>query len=274
MFPRATALLFGYAFMYLPLLLVVLYSFNASRLVTVWAGFSLHWYTALWHNEALLSALWLSLRIAAISASVATVLGTCASFLLVRVSGGVLRLFVAVCVAGLLVVPEVILGFAELLTFVSLEHWLGWPHGRGVDTITIAHITLSMAFVTVVVRSRLGNIDPAFEEAAEDLGATPVRVLVSITLPLLAPALAAGWLLAFTLSLDDLVLASFTSGPASTTLPMVVYSSVRLGVSPQINALASLLIAFVAVGIALATWLLMRVTRARPLGAPSNAPRA
>ncbi len=285
MWPRALGLVAGYAFMYLPLVLVVIYSFNASRLVTVWAGFSPHWYGVLWQNEALLAALGRSLRIAAVSATAATILGTCAALMLARVPGGLGRTLVAASVAAMLVVPEVILGFAELLTFVSIEAALTalqerfadlpalatllgqlWPSGRSVTTITLAHITLSMAFVTVIVRSRLGTLDPALEEAAQDLGATPLRVLTSITLPLLAPALAAGWLLAFTLSLDDLVLASFTSGPSSTTLPMVVYSSVRLGVSPQINALASLLIGVVALGIVLATWLLGRGRTQRPAG--------
>ena len=277
MWPRVLALVAGYGFMYLPLVLVVIYSFNASRLVTVWAGFSPHWYGVLWQNEALLTALGRSLRIAAVSATIATVLGACAALLLARVPGGLGRTLVAASVAAMLVVPEVILGFAQLLTFVSIETGIAalqdalagvpavaafvgglWPTGRSVTTITLSHITLSMAFVTVVVRSRLGTLDPALEEAAQDLGATPLRVLTSITLPLVAPALAAGWLLAFTLSLDDLVLASFTSGPSSTTLPMVVYSSVRLGVSPQVNALASILIAVVALGIVLATVLLSR----------------
>ena len=258
---RLIALCLGYAFLYLPLLSVVIYSFNASRLVTVWGGFSLHWYSALAGNEQLLAAAALSLRIATLSACGATVLGTCAAVLLVRTPGGALRGFIAGSVAALLVIPEVILGFGLLLTFVTLESWCGWPAGRSALTVTIAHITLSLAFVTVVVRSRLVTLDPAFEEAAQDLGATPTRVLWTITLPLLAPALAAGWLLAFTLSLDDLVIASFAAGPASTTLPMVIYSSVRLGVSPQINALATVMVGIVTLGIFVATWVMTRRRR-------------
>ena len=258
MIPRLIALVLGYGFLYVPLISVVIYSFNASRLVTVWGGFSLHWYSALAQNEQLLSAAGLSLRIATVTACCATVLGTCAAFLLERTQGGVLRGFVAGSVAALLVIPEVILGFGLLLTFVTLESLSGWPAGRSSVTVTIAHITLSLAYVTVVVRSRLIALEPTLEEAARDLGATPARVLRTITLPLLAPALAAGWLLAFTLSLDDLVVASFAAGPASTTLPMVVYGSVRLGVSPQINALATVMVGIVTLGIFAATWLMMR----------------
>jgi putrescine transport system permease protein len=259
---RVVAMVAGFVFLYAPIAWVVAYSFNASRLVTVWGGFSTTWYRQLLDNDALLSAAWLSLRVAAVNATLATLLGTAAALLLARVARGVLRTFVAAGVAALLVVPEVILGFGLLLTFVTLEQWLHgalpWPAGRGADTITIAHATLSLAYVTVVVRARLARLDPAVEDAARDLGATPLAVLATVTLPLLAPALAAGWLLAFTLSLDDLVIASFVSGPGSTTLPMAVYSSVRLGVSPEINALATLLIACVAVGVGMATWVMTR----------------
>lgn len=258
---RAIALVLGYAFLYLPLITVVIYSFNASRMVTVWGGFSLHWYGALLHNEQMLSAAALSLRIGALSATGATVLGTCAALLVTRAARGAMRTFVAGSIAALLVIPEVILGFGLLLTFVTLEHTFGWPAGRSASTITIAHITLSLAYVSVIVRSRLVALDPAIEEAARDLGATPWRVLWTITLPMLAPALAAGWLLAFTLSLDDLVIASFAAGPGSTTLPMVVYGSVRLGVSPQINALATVLVGVVTLGIAAATWVMARQNR-------------
>lgn len=258
---RLVALALGYTFLYVPLASVVIYSFNASRLVTVWGGFSLHWYGALAANEQLLAAAALSLRIATFTACCATALGTCAALLLVRTSSGAMRGVVAGGVAALLVIPEVILGFGLLLTFVTLESWCGWPAGRGALTVTIAHITLSFAYVTVVVRSRLVTLTHVFEEAALDLGATPARVLWTITLPMLAPALAAGWLLAFTLSLDDLVIASFAAGPGSTTLPMVIYSSVRLGVSPQINALATLMVGFVTLGIVGATWLMTRHER-------------
>lgn len=258
---RALALLCGFLFLYAPIAWVIVYSFNASRLVTVWGGFSGHWYGELLANERLLEAFWLSVRIAFVNATVATVLGTAAALLLARVHRGFLRTFVAAGVAALLVIPEVILGFGLLLTFVSLEQWqgaIGWPAARGSDTIVVAHITLSLAYVAVVVRTRLARLDPAIEDAARDLGATPLQVLWTVTLPLLAPALAAGWLLAFTLSLDDLVLASFVSGPGSTTLPMAVYSSVRLGLSPEINALATLLIGCVAIGVGFATWAMTR----------------
>lgn len=260
---RTLGLLLGYLFMYLPLVSVMVYSFNASRLVTVWGGFSTHWYGVLLDNDALQDALARSLEIAALSATGATVLGTCAALALSRNATGPWQWLMTAALAALLVVPEVILGFAELLTFVTLEQWLGWPAGRGTITIVCTHITLAMAYVTVLVRGRLATLDRSVEDAAADLGAAPHRVLLQVTLPLLAPALLAAWLLAFTLSLDDVVLASFTSGPASTTLPMVVYSSVRFGVSPQINALATLLIGTVAIGIAIATWLLLRGARWR-----------
>jgi putrescine transport system permease protein len=220
--------------------------------VTVWGGFSTRWYGELLHNPAMLSAAWLSLRIAALNATVALCLGTLAALVLER--AGRFRgraLFVALLGAPL-VLPEVVLGLALLLLFVTMQQWLGWPAERGVATVTLAHTTFTLAFVAMVVRARLNRLDHSLEEAALDLGARPWTVLLTVTLPALAPALAAGWLLAFTLSLDDLVIASFTSGPAATTLPMVVYSSARLGVNPQINALATLLIGAVCIGMAVA----------------------
>lgn len=245
-------LAFGYAFLYVPILLLILYSFNESRLVTVWSGFSLKWYGELLHNRQLLDAAWLSVRIAALNASVAVVLGTLAANALVRHGRFRGRTGLELLLTAPLVMPDVIIGLSLLLLFVTLQQTVGWPDGRGFSTIAIAHITFSMAYVAVVVRSRLARMDASLEEAAMDLGARPLTVYLRITLPLIAPALLSGWLLAFTLSLDDLVIASFVSGPGATTLPMVIYSSVRMGVSPQINALATLVVALVAVAVVMA----------------------
>lgn len=249
-------LAFGYAFLYGPIVLLVIYSFNESKLVTVWSGFSVKWYGELLHNEKLLEAAWLSLRIAVVSATVATALGTMAALVLDRFGRFRGRTLLSGMIAAPLVMPEVITGLAMLLLFVALDEMIGWPAGRGQATITIAHVTFSMAFVTIVVQSRLKHMDRSLEEAAQDLGARPLKVFFVITLPIIAPSLVAGWLLGFTLSLDDLVIASFVSGPGSTTLPMVVFSSVRLGVSPQINALATVIIVIVTLCITLAGWLL------------------
>lgn len=255
------ALAFGYAFLYVPIALLIVYSFNASRLVTVWAGFSPRWYGELFHNAQILDAAWLSLRIAAATATLATILGTLAALALARTGRFVGRSALVGLLAGPLVMPEVILGLALLLLFVAMDSVLGGP-SRGAGTIVVAHVTFSMAYVAVVVRAKLADLDRSLEEAAADLGAPPATVFLRVTAPLIAPALAAGWLLAFTLSLDDLVVASFVSGPGASTLPMVVYSSVRLGVSPQINALATLLVAAVAVLVGGAGWLLGRRKRA------------
>jgi len=251
-------LAFGYAFLYIPILSLIVYSFNESRLVTVWAGFSTKWYASLLDNEQLLGAAWVSLRIALMNATLAVVLGTLTGVALVRFRRFRGRKALALMVGAPLVMPDVILGLASLLLFVAMEQVVGWPAGRGMTTITIAHVTFSLAYVAVIVQSRLGRLDPSLEEAALDLGARPWKVFFLITLPLIAPALAAGWLLAFTLSLDDLVIASFTSGPGASTLPMVVYSSVRLGVSPEINALATLLVVLVSIGIVVTGWVLHR----------------
>jgi putrescine transport system permease protein len=254
-------LAFGYAFLYIPILSLIVYSFNASRLVTVWGGFSTKWYGELLRNDQILGAAWVSLRVATMNASFAVLLGTLAALTLVRFGRFRGRLLFTTLVSAPLVMPEVILGLASLLLFVAMEQVLGWPAGRGMTTITLAHITFSAAFVTVVVQSRLSQMDSSLEEAAMDLGARPWKVFLLITLPVIAPALVAGWLLAFTLSLDDLIIASFVAGPGSTTLPMVVYSSVRLGVSPQINALATLIVAFVTLCILIAGGLLHRRER-------------
>ena len=252
------ALVGGFAFLYLPLLALMIYSFNASKLVTVWAGFSTQWYVALVNDAQIADAARMSLMVAGVNATLATVLGTLAALALVR--GGNFRtrtLFTALTAAPL-VMPEVIVGISLLLLFVMLEQWIGWPRGRGFTTIVIAHVTFSLAYVTVIVRARLLGIDAALIDAALDLGARPWAAFLRVTLPLLAPALGAGWLLAFTLSLDDLVIASFVSGPGATTLPMLIYSRVRLGLSPEINALATVLVVTVAVGLGGTAWLLAR----------------
>lgn len=253
-YPLLIALLvLGYAFLYLPIFSLIIYSFNESRLVTVWGGFSTKWYSELFNNGPLLRAAWLSIKIAAMNATVAVVLGTLAALALVRFRSSRGHASLGVMSAAPLVMPEVIVGLSLLLLFVAMEDLLSWPKGRGQTTILIAHITFSMAYVTVIVQSRLSHMDKSLEEAALDLGARPIKVFFTITLPLIVPALGAGWLLAFTLSMDDLVIASFVSGPGSTTLPMVVYSSVRLGVNPQINALATIIIAVVSLAVLIAS---------------------
>lgn len=237
------SLTLGFAFLYLPMLILVIYSFNESKLVTVWAGFSTKWYGELLGNEAFLDAAWVTLRVALVSSTIATVLGTMAAYVLVR--GG--RFFGRTLFSGMiyapLVMPEVITGLSLLLLFI------GMGMDRGVLTIVLAHTTFSMCFVSVVVSSRLMTFDRALEEAALDLGASPLDAFRLVTLPIIAPAVISGWLLAFTLSLDDFVIASFTSGPSATTLPMKIWSSVRLGVSPEINALSTILIGLVTVGV-------------------------
>lgn len=243
----------GFAFLYLPIISLVVFSFNESRLVTVWSGFSTKWYGELFADEQMLGAAWLSLRIAFFSASFALVLGTLCAVALVRFKRFRGRTVLAGTVSAPLVMPDVITGLALLLLFVGMESTLGWPAGRGIVTIIIAHTTFCMAYITVVVQSRLSDLDLSLEEAAMDLGATPFRVFFDITLPIIAPALVSGWLLSFTLSLDDLVIASFVSGPGSSTLPMVIFSKIKLGVSPDVNALATIIIGVVALGVAAAT---------------------
>lgn len=248
--PLYTLLGLGYAFLYLPIVLLVIYSFNASRLVTVWGGFSTHWYGELLKDDKVLDAAWLSLKVAVSTATLATFLGTLAAVLLVRFKRYPGSTLFAGMVAAPLVMPEIITGLAMLLLFVAMEQAIGWPAGRSMTTIVIAHVTFCLSFVTVVVRSRLSQMDLSLEEAAMDLGARPLKVFLLITLPLIAPALIAGWLLAFTLSIDDLVISSFVTGPSATTLPIVIFSKVRLGVSPEINALASVFVAFLGCAIA------------------------
>ncbi|HSC08589.1 MAG TPA: ABC transporter permease subunit [Steroidobacteraceae bacterium] len=244
-----TALAFGFAFLYVPILSMVVFSFNASKLVTVWAGFSTKWYVSLFSNEQMLDAARLSLQIASINATGAVILGTVAGLVLARFGRFKGRTMLSGMTTAPLVMPEVITGLSLLLLFVAMEQLFGWPQGRGVTTITLAHITFSMSYVTVVVQSRLTTFDESLEEAAMDLGARPAKVFFVITLPIILPAIISGWLLAFTLSWDDLVITSFVSGPGSTTLPMLIFSKVRLGVSPEINALATILVLIVTLGI-------------------------
>jgi putrescine transport system permease protein len=249
---RNVSLVIGFGFLYIPIVSLVVYSFNASKLVTVWGGFSTKWYGALLQNDQILNAAWLSLRVAAISATLAVVLGTLAGMVLARFGPFKGRTLFSGLTTAPLVMPEVITGLSLLLLFVTMEQLIGWPAGRGMTTIVIAHITLTMAYVTVIVQSRLAQMDDSLEEAAMDLGARPYKVFFLITLPIIAPALMSGWLLAFTLSLDDLVITSFVAGPGSSTLPMVIFSKVRLGVSPDINALATILVTIVSIGVVIA----------------------
>jgi putrescine transport system permease protein len=250
-----------YAFLYAPIAFLIVFSFNDSRLVTAWSGFSTRWYDALWHDQTLIDATFLSLRIAAVSASIACVVGAAAGFALARFGRFRGRGLFEVGLAAPLVMPEVITGLSLLLLFVTLEQLTGWPAGRGAGTVTLAHASVSVAYVAVVVRSRLVDAGVTLEQAAMDLYAPPWKAFAVITLPLMAPALESGWLLAFTLSMDDVVVASFTSGPGASTLPMVVFSATRLGVTPEIYALATAVVAVVAMGL-LAVSLVWR--RCRP----------
>lgn len=252
-----TVLGFGYAFLYLPLALVMIYSFNESRLVTVWGGFSTKWWGALFANEAMLQAAWLSIRIAFVSATAASVIGLAAGYALARARRFPGRALFGSLVIAPMVMPEVVMGISMLLLFIGAERLLGGPE-RGFLTIALAHITFSIAFVAIVVQARLTDFDRSLEEAAMDLGATPWVTFLTVTLPLIAPAVGSGWLLAFTLSLDDLILTQFVAGAQSQTLPMRVYSSVRLGVDPQINVLATIVVVVATCALALSGWLTRR----------------
>jgi putrescine transport system permease protein len=248
----------GFAFLYLPILSLIVFSFNDSRLVTVWGGFSTRWYGVLLNDTQMLNAAKISFQVAMVSASLATVIGTLGAFVLTRFDSFRGRLLLTGMITAPLVMPEVITGLSLLLLFISMELMLGWPAGRGMTTVIIAHTTFCAAFVAVIAQSRLRTMDESLEEAARDLGAGPVRVFFDITLPVIAPALVSGWLLAFTLSLDDLVIASFVSGPGASTLPMVIFSKVRLGVSPDVNALATIIIGIVFVAVLVAAWLMRK----------------
>ena len=255
-----TALAGGIAFLYVPLILLVIYSFNDSRLVTVWGGWSTRWYQGLLQNQALLDAAWVSLKVAAVAATLATVLGTLAALALVRAGAFRGRTLFAGLVYAPLVMPEVITGLALLLLFVAIDF------ERGFWSVALAHVTFTMCFVAVIVQSRLLTFDHSLEEAALDLGATPFRAFFSVTLPIILPAVAAGWLLAFTLSLDDLVIANFTAGPGNTTLPMRIYSQVRLGVTPEVNAISTVFIVVIT-AVVLTASLAMKWQRGKTEGA-------
>jgi putrescine transport system permease protein len=252
-----TMLILGFAFLYAPILSLVVYSFNSSKLVTVWAGFSFKWYGELFQDQGIMDAAWVSIRIAFFTACASVVLATIASMVMTRFRPFRGKTLFGALITAPLVMPEVITGLSILLLFVAI----GFP--RGMTTIWIAHVTFCVSFVAVVISSRLGELDKSIEEAAMDLGANRLQVFFQITLPIIAPALVSGWLLAFTLSIDDLVVASFASGPSSTTLPMKVFSSVRLGLSPKINALATLLILTVSLAAAFAWWLMARDEKRR-----------
>ncbi len=253
-----TSALLGFIFLYLPMISLVIYSFNKSKLVTVWGGWSLQWYVELFNNDEIMSAAMLSLKIAFIAASLSVVLGVMAGFALTRMGRFRGKMVLSGWISAPLVMPDVITGLSLLLLFVTLENLFGWPSGRGAMTIIIAHTTFCMAYVAVIVQSRLTDMDESLEEAAMDLGARPFTLFFLVTLPLIAPAIISGWLLAFTLSLDDLVIASFVAGPGNSTLPMIIFSKVRLGVTPEINALATLMILIVAIGVVAAMYQMRR----------------
>ncbi|RXZ43693.1 ABC transporter permease subunit [Crenobacter cavernae] len=253
----------GFAFLYVPILILIVYSFNASKLVTVWAGFSLHWYGELFRDDAVISSFGLSLKIALFSSAMSVVLGTIAGLVLARFGPFKGKSLFAGMITAPMVMPEVIVGLSMLLLFVQMQQWLGFPAERGVLTIWIGHVTLCMAYVTVVIRSRLVEMDRSVEEAAMDLGARPLKIFFLITLPIIAPAIASGFLLAFTLSLDDLVITAFLSGPGSTTLPQLIFSRVRLGLNPEINALATITVLAVATLVIVANRVMVKAEQRR-----------
>ncbi len=260
------ALFVGFAFLYIPIVSLIVYSFNESKLVTVWSGFSLRWYAALVEDDELLTAAWLSLKIGVLTAFASVFIGTWAGFVLARM--GRFRGFALFSgmINAPLVIPEVIQGISLLLLFIELAKWIGWPAERGVFTIWLGHVMLCISYVAIIVQSRVRELNPSLEEAALDLGATPLKVFFTITLPLISQALIAGWLLSFTLSIDDLVLSAFLSGPGSTTLPLVVFSRVRLGLNPEMNALATLFIIAVTAGVVIANFVMLRQERKRMAG--------
>jgi putrescine transport system permease protein len=256
-------LVFGFAFLYIPVLSMMVYSFNGSRLATVWGGFSTKWYVTLWNNAQVWKAMVLSVQIALVSATLATILGTMAGIALARFRRFRGRTLLSGMVTAPLVMPEVITGISMLMMFILMANWIGWPGERGFTTITLAHTTFCMTYVTVIVQSRMLSADRAIEEAAMDLGSRPWQVLKDVTLPVISPAILSGWLLAFTISLDDVVISSFVTGPGNTTLPLLIWSKVKLGVTPDINALATILVCAVGIGVALAGWIMARAERRR-----------
>jgi putrescine transport system permease protein len=258
-----SVLCFGFAFFYMPILSMIVYSFNASRLATVWGGFSTKWYSALFSNREVGAALWLSIRIALISATMSTILGTMAGVALARFRKFRGRLFFSGMITAPLVMPDVITGISSLMLFILMAEWIGWPAQRGFATVTLAHITFSLVYVTTIIQSRLSQADRDIEEAAMDLGSRPVQVLWDVTLPVIFPAILSGWLLALTISLDDVVITSFTTGPGNTTLPLLIWSKVKFGVTPDINALATLVVLTVGIGVAIAGFVVNRAEHRR-----------
>jgi putrescine transport system permease protein len=251
---NVTSIGFGFAFLYIPILLLVIYSFNDSKLVTVWGGWSTRWYSGLLENEGLMNAAWVTIRVAILSATIATILGTLAAIVLVRMGRFRGRTLFSGMIFAPLVMPEVITGLSLLLLFVAIGF------DRGFWTVTIAHVTFSMCYAAVVVQARLFDFDKSVEEAAMDLGASPVGTFFQVTLPIIAPSVISAWLLSFTLSLDDLVIASFATGPGATTLPMKIYSQVRLGVTPEINAVSTIMIGVVTLGVLVASYTTKRAS--------------
>ncbi len=262
-----SVLCFGFAFLYVPILSMIVFSFNNSRLATVWGGFSTKWYAKLLSNDQVIEAAWLSIRIALISATMATILGTMAGIALARFRKFRGRTLFSGLVTAPLIMPEVITGISSLIFFILMAEYIGWPAQRGFTTVTLAHITFSMTFVTTIVQSRLLSADVAVEEAAMDLGSRPWQVMKDITLPIISPAILSGWLLAFTISLDDVVITNFTTGPGTTTLPILIWSKVKLGVTPDINALATITVTVVGIGVIIAGILMNRAERRRNLDA-------
>ena len=236
------SLFFGYMFLYIPLLCIVIYSFNDSRYLSTWGGFSFRWYESLFSNKIILQATWTSIKVASISATISVILGTMAAIVITRFGKFNGKSLFVGAIMSPLVMPEVIMGLALLMFFVGMKKIFGWPDGRGLMTVVIVHITLTISYVTMVVQSRLQDLDKSIEEAALDLGASPLKVFFVITLPMIAPSIILGWLLAFALSLDDVVIASFVAGPGATTLPVIVFSGLRFGISPEVNAVATILI--------------------------------
>ena len=260
-----TCLGFGFAFFYIPIISMIFFSFNKSRLATVWGGFSTQWYGKLFQNDQIMNAALLSLKIALISATIATILGTMAGISLARFKSFRGRTVFSGFITAPLIMPEVITGISMLMLFILMAQWIGWPGQRGFTTVTIAHITFSMTYVATIIQSRLSSTDVSVEEAAMDLGAKPWQVLRDVTLPIISPAIASGWLLAFTISLDDVVISSFTTGPGSTTLPILIWSKVKLGVTPDINALATIIILIVTTCVIVAGILMSRAEKKRDL---------
>ena len=262
-----SVLCFGFAFLYVPILSMIVFSFNNARLATVWGGFSTKWYGKLLSNDQVIEAAWLSIRIALLSATVATILGTMAGIALARFRKFRGRTLFSGLVTAPLIMPEVITGISSLIFFILMAEYIGWPAQRGFTTVTLAHITFSLTFVTTIVQSRLISADISIEEAAMDLGSRPWQVMKDITLPIISPAILSGWLLAFTISLDDVVITNFTTGPGTTTLPILIWSKVKLGVTPDINALATITVTIVGIGVIIAGMVLNRAEKRRNLDA-------